>query len=239
MSWADGRILGLDLETTGADPLTAIPVSFALIAFEGGVTGKARVGLVNPGVPIPPEATQVHGITDEMVAVRGGDLDKTIKGIFDYLIDVENMGVPLGGANIRFDLTVMDTHLRRIHRHGLRELGWQGHCLDALVLDRHVDRYRSGSRKLAALCHHYRINYEQAHNATDDVIAAVGVVRAIAAAHLDIREASLEALQITQCDAYHEFISHLREYNAEKGRDPIGDEQFGWPLPGELPEGEE
>jgi DNA polymerase-3 subunit epsilon len=239
MNWPDERMLAFDLETTSTDPFTAAPVSFAMVAVEGGKVGKGRVGLVKPGIPIPPGASDVHGITDEMVAARGGDLDKTINGIYDHLIDVQNMGIPVVGSNLRYDLTVVDTHLRRIHRHGLRELGWEGHCLDALVLDRYVDKYRTGKRNLAALCHHYRINFDTAHNAADDAVAAVNIVRAIAAAKIDVRESSLEALQIIQRDAYHEFIAHLRDYNAEKGRDPIGDEQFGWPLPGELPEGEE
>lgn len=238
MTWADERMLAFDLETTGTDPLTAVPVSFALVAIEAGKVGKGRTGLVNPRIPIPEEATAVNGITNEMTNKRGGDLDRTVNGIYDYLIDVQKMGIPVVGSNLRYDLTVVDSHLRRIHRHGLRELGWEGHCLDALVLDRHVDRYRKGKRALPALCHHYRVNYGDAHDASEDAVAAANVVRAISAAHLNVREMSLEALQIIQRDAYHEFISHLSEYRVEKGEEPIDQEQYGWPLPGELPEEE-
>ena len=236
MTWADGKMLGFDLETTAADPTQALPVSFALVAFDFGQIGKARMGLVNPGVPIPPESTGIHGITDEMVHERGGDLEKSINGIWSYLMDVEQMGIPLVGCNIRYDLTVIDTQLRRFTRHGLRELGWGGLCLDALVLDRYVDRYRTGKRTLAALCHNYQVSFGAAHEATTDVVASVEVVRAIAARSRDLRETPLEMVQLLQQETYHDWATTFSEYRVQRGEEPLGENDYGWPLPGEIPE---
>ena len=228
-------MLGFDLETTGTDPQEALPVSFAMVGFEQGRAVKSRVGLVNPGKPIPPEATGVHGITDRMAAERGGDLERSVMGIWGYLMDVEKMGAPVVGMNLRYDLTIVDTLLRRFTKHGLRELGWQGLCVDALVLDRHLDRYRRGRRKLAALCHEYQIAYEDAHNARADVVAAVDVVRAIAARHAEVRESSLQQLHLLQVLAYDEWAVEFSKYRVEHGEAPLDDAEYGWPLPGERP----
>lgn len=81
-----GRVLGpepvmplkavlLDTETTGTDLATDLIIELGMVAFEFcGLSGEIhRVlgtfsALEDPGFPIPPEATRVNGITDEMVA---------------------------------------------------------------------------------------------------------------------------------------------------------------------------
>ncbi len=68
----------LDTETTGTDIAKDRIVELAVVKFEysratgevGRVLG-AYDGLEDPGMPIPPEATAVHGITDEMVRGSG------------------------------------------------------------------------------------------------------------------------------------------------------------------------
>jgi len=61
-------IIGIDLETTGFDPKKDRIVSVGACALDsaGREIGSMTM-LCNPGIPIPPEATAVHGITDEMV----------------------------------------------------------------------------------------------------------------------------------------------------------------------------
>jgi DNA polymerase-3 subunit epsilon len=65
----DRSVLVFDLETTGTDPLTARPVSVAVVLI---VRKRPPVllahELLNPGVAIPPEASAVHGILDADVA---------------------------------------------------------------------------------------------------------------------------------------------------------------------------
>ena len=76
------RAVLLDTETTGMDPAADRIVELALVVFEydreSGAVGRvlaAYNGLEDPGMPIPPESTAVHGITDAMVA--GQRLDET------------------------------------------------------------------------------------------------------------------------------------------------------------------
>lgn len=233
--WADGRMMGLDLETDGKDPFTALPVSFAIVAFDKGEIVRGRAALVNPGRPIDPEATKIHGITDEMVAAKGGNLEKSVNGIVEYLLEMVAMGVPLAGDNLRYDLIVIDTLSRRFNRHGLRELGWDGLVLDALVLDRHVDRYRTGKRTLSALCHIYQVAFGEAHDAGGDVVASYEVIRAIAARYGDIRRAPLEMVHLIQQEAHYEWAVNFSQHRVDKGEPPLEETEFGWPLPGEIP----
>ena len=71
----------VDTETTGTDPATDKVIELAVVVFEycratgavGRVLGRYD-GLEDPGFPIPPESTAIHGITDAMV--EGQRLDE-------------------------------------------------------------------------------------------------------------------------------------------------------------------
>lgn len=58
------RAFVVDLETTGIDTKTAIPVEYAIFSL---LTGEWDAKLINPEIPIPPETSAVHHITDEDV----------------------------------------------------------------------------------------------------------------------------------------------------------------------------
>ena len=51
-----------DLETTGVDIATARIVQIAMHRMEPDGSSMEYEQLVNPGIPIPPGATQVHGM---------------------------------------------------------------------------------------------------------------------------------------------------------------------------------
>ena len=58
----------IDLETTGIDPKCDRIIEVSVLKLAPGGEADHRTRRVNPGVPIPPEATAVHGITDDDVA---------------------------------------------------------------------------------------------------------------------------------------------------------------------------
>lgn len=64
----------VDTETTGTDPAVDKVIELAVVVFEychaTGTVGRvlgSYGGLEDPGVPIPPSSTAIHGITDAMV----------------------------------------------------------------------------------------------------------------------------------------------------------------------------
>lgn len=61
----------LDTETTGLDPASARMVQIgACVIRDGRLQDERFVALVNPGVPIPPQSTAIHGIRDVDVAAQ-------------------------------------------------------------------------------------------------------------------------------------------------------------------------
>ena len=62
------EFIAFDLETTGIQPKTDAIVEIGAVRFSGTTPGEAFSTLINPGRPIPPGASAVNGITDEMVA---------------------------------------------------------------------------------------------------------------------------------------------------------------------------
>src|SRR5690606_34711454 len=71
--WWEGVLPVFDVETTGSDPREARIVSAALLLClpDGRVQPGGVDVIVNPGVPIPDEATAVHGITTERARAEG------------------------------------------------------------------------------------------------------------------------------------------------------------------------
>ncbi len=74
--------LVVDTETTGRDPAHDEIIEIAMLPFryaaDGRIVGvgEAWQGLRQPSLPIPPEATAVNGITDDMVAGQSIDPDE-------------------------------------------------------------------------------------------------------------------------------------------------------------------
>jgi DNA polymerase-3 subunit epsilon len=218
-------MLGFDLESTGVDPHTALPVSYALVGFEGGDVMRSRSALINPGVPIPPEATAIHHITDEMVA-DAPTLDDSLAQISAMLLDATKQGVPIVGMNISYDLTI-------VSRFCLDVLPDPKPVVDLLILDKYVDRYRRGSRTLSALAQHYSVPLGgDAHDASADVIASVQCVRALVAQHPTIARWDLMELHARQKRWHREQKGSLSAYFVKKGGDPIPPWQFEWPVYG-------
>jgi DNA polymerase III epsilon subunit family exonuclease len=102
----DDGFVAIDLETTGLDVVHARVVEVAAIPFRRGRTQAGYRQLVNPGVPIPAEATRVHGIAD--ADVRGAPrLDPVLADLEAMIEDAI-----LVGHALDFDLAVLDRERR-------------------------------------------------------------------------------------------------------------------------------
>ncbi|HVC15451.1 MAG TPA: exonuclease domain-containing protein [Acidimicrobiales bacterium] len=228
--WDDQELLAFDLETTGVDPSRDVPVSYALVAVEQGVVTSWDAALVDPGREIPAGASAVHGITTECARREGIALGIAVRRIADSLLDASVRGVPVVGMKVDYDLTMLDSCYRRETGRGLAELGFRGPVLDALVIDRHVDRYRRGKRTLADLCAHYGVDISHAHDASADAKAAADVVRALCRCYPDLQSASPWDLHVWQKSWHREWEVSFAEWRALKGLSPIADGVSEWPI---------
>lgn len=170
MTWCDGRMCAFDIETTGTDVETARIVTAAVAYVGGGGPTHEWTILADPGVEIPDEAAAVHGITTERARAEGVPAAMAIEALLSQL-DRREGSWPIVAMNARFDLTIAD---REARRHGLAPLSERGPLwvFDPFVADKWLDRFRRGSRKLDALCEHYQVTLDTAHDAASDAVAA-------------------------------------------------------------------
>ena len=234
MNWSDSKLIGFDLETTGPDPMTARPVQFAFAWYNHRAVTQARHGLINPEMPIPPDSTAVHGITDADVAERGGNYTRSLDGILRTLLEASVNRTVLVGMNMSYDLTVIDQCVRAVDGKGLRDHGWDGLCFDVLVADKHVDRYRKGSRKLSALAEVYGVEHHGAHTAMGDVLASVQVAFALSDRYTEISGATPEELHVLQRGWRREQSRSFSEYRVAKGEPALDESDGDWPIRGDV-----
>ena len=175
--WADGTWIALDTETTGVDVTTDRIVTATIIVRPAGGHPLATTWLADPGVDIPAAATAVHTITTEHAQEHGRPASEVVAEVAEFLGQHWSADVPLLGYNLAYDLSLLDAEMQR---HLDRRLVTLGPVVDGLVLDKHVDRYRKGSRKLVAVCEHYGVHLHGAHDATEDALAAARVIWRIA-----------------------------------------------------------
>ncbi|MFS0697545.1 3'-5' exonuclease [Streptomyces nitrosporeus] len=180
--WFDGPLAAFDTETTGVDVEKDRIVSAALV-LQDTAGGRPRVTrwLVSPGVPVPAEATRVHGLTEDHLQRNGRWPAPVMEELARGLAEQCAAGRPLVVMNAPFDLTLLDRELRRHRASPLSGyLGGKPLCvLDPRVLDKHLDRYRKGRRTLADLCGLYGVELEGAHDAAADATASLELVRAV------------------------------------------------------------
>lgn len=206
--WTAGRLCVLDLETTSPDPEQARIVTAAFGYVSGGQPPDVHSLLADPGVEIPVEATAVHGITTETARAEGRPIDEVLDIVLGNL-DRRPEGSPIIAFNACYDLTVLD---REARRHGYDPLDAHRPLLvvDPLVLDKHLHRYRPGSRKLGALCVHYGVRFEAAHRAGADAIAAGRLAWRIAMSGRVIRRVrdERERLELLRLEREWESVRH-------------------------------
>lgn len=218
------RIIAFDLETTGPDPATARIVSYAAVPLTpAGPAGAAVTGLVSPGVPIPEEATAVHGITTQQAEAEGSTPWAALMRLHEALTS----GGLVCAFNARYDLTVLHHELGRA---GLPSAWLRGlHVADPLVIDRAADKYRAGKRTLTAMAAHYRVPLDNAHEAEADATAAGRVFYAVLQKYRSSLPASSAGLHYAQEHWAREQAASLQAHLRRTGKpDAVVDGR--WPL---------
>jgi DNA polymerase-3 subunit epsilon len=237
-AFAGVRRLAWDTETTGPDPLTDRIVTAAIVVRGGGRPDRHFSWLINPGVPIPPEATAVHGITTERAQAEGQDPKTALDEIATNLARAIEWGMPVVAFNHSFDWTILHHDLARNglptveERVGLRPLT----LLDPHVIDKQCDRYvkGSGQRKLKPTAARYGVELEDWHTAEADALAALLITEAQFERYPQLNSmgpaqlfAAQRAWRAEQCADLQE---HFRSAPPERGGDPNTVIDGSWPL---------
>ena len=134
MRWLDQPMYAIDCESTSLDPFEAriIQITIGLSPRPGEWKPWTRV--INPGVPIPPDSTAVHGYTNERVQAEGGDPREILTVAHEHLTAAARHGRPIVGHNIGgYDLNLISAEFRR---HGIGDLPGGLHSMTRRALER-------------------------------------------------------------------------------------------------------
>ena len=228
--WSEESIIGFDTETTGIRPKKdrLVTCSIVLVSPEGV---DKHYWLADPGVEIPERASAIHGITTAQARSQGRPIGEVLEEIATTLAEHMAAGRPAVAFNATYDFTLLEAELGR---HGLQPLverlgGEVFPVVDPYLLDRSVDRYRKGKRRLEDLCRHYGVlAADDFHNAEADVLATLRVLAAILRAHPELAEADLEEVQMHECDTHAESMRWFKKKAEERGR--AFTDSFEWPI---------
>lgn len=216
------HMLSFDLETTGPDPLTARIVTSALITINGSHRDDLEI-LADPGVEIPEGATAVHGITTAYAREHGRPHDEVLAETIARIRRGWEEGATLIVYNATYDLTVLRTLDPTFTV--------DGPVFDPLVVDKAMDRYRRGGRRLNQVCEHYGVTLDNAHEATADAVAAARVAWKIARAYPELADMTCDELMLKQATWNYEDKSRLREHFESRGQsDRAATVNTSWPL---------
>lgn len=173
-----GDFVVVDTETTGITLLSSKIVELSALRFENFRPTMLFTTLINPECPIPPEATNVNHITDEMV--------KDAPKIWQVMPALQDFigAMPLVGHNLPFDL-------KFLYKYGLNVPQPKQKFYDTLQivptvlskaktkwdadLQERVIDYEDGfdveNYKLGTVCAHYGIHISNAHRSSADCLA--------------------------------------------------------------------
>jgi DNA polymerase III epsilon subunit-like protein len=235
MSWHLKRMAAFDLETTAANPEDARIVTACIVQVGGGQPPAPATWVADPGVEIPEEAAKIHGYSTERARAEGRPAVEVIEEITAALGQVLQYGIPIVAMNARYDLTVLD---RECRRHGIHTLTdryiddviWP--VIDPFVIDKQVDKFRRGSRTLTALCQHYQVKLDGAHDSAADAIAAARVAWRLGATRPELAAMEIEALHHAQIKWAADQAAGLRAYFAKTaGKEHLAETvRPEWPL---------
>ena len=176
----DRPLVVFDIESTGVNARQDRIIELAAIRVEPDGTETEKCWLLNPGVPIPPETTAIHGITDDIV--------KDCPTFADAAAEIEAFfrDCDLSGFNAdRFDIPCLEEEFARTGRNF------------ASGDRRHVDVQRIYHKKeprdlTAAVKFYCGRDHAGAHGAEADTRATLDVLKAQLAKYPDLPKTTAE-----------------------------------------------
>ncbi len=227
----------IDLETTGINLGTDRIVEIAIVKIltDGGRSVKRK--LINPGIPIPAAASDVHGITNEMV--KDAPLFKQVAHELKQMLD----GCDLAGYNSnRFDIPLlMEEFLRAEVEFDMR---------NRKLLDVQNIFHKMEPRTLSAAYKFYcNKNLDNAHSAEADASASYEILEAQLEKYPGLGSTVDSVLKVIGDDQVVDFArrfvmdngTEVFNFGKYKGR-PVADvlkaepQYYDWMMKGDFPQ---
>lgn len=216
-------MLSFDLETTSANPMEARIVTSALVTIDGSSSDPYEM-LADPGVEIPEEAANIHGITTEKARAEGRPHDDVLAETVRLIKEGWEKGLTLVVYNASYDLTIL--------RQLTGDFTVTGPVFDPYVIDKTKDRYRKGKRTLTDVSAFYGVPLGNAHEATADAMATARVAwKQVNKAFPELKTMNTDELMEFQAVSYYEMQVDLKKYLDSRGRD-TSDLNTSWPMQG-------
>jgi len=161
-------LICFDIESTGLSVKNDRIVQLAIIKiFADGRENLVKTRLINPGIPIPKAASDVHHLTDDMVKDQPS-FDRVAKSLFDLIGDSDFCTF---NGN-RFDIPML---MEEFSRAGFELDMTNRNCIDVKRIFHRMER-----RDLKAAYQFYcKKPLEGAHDALNDVKATVEVLESM------------------------------------------------------------
>ena len=163
-----------DLETTGIDISKDRIVEISVLKVFPNGTKESKTWLVNPEMPIPPQTTAVHGITNEKVAN-----EPTFKELATTIHNMVKDSDLAGFNSDRFDIPLLAEELLRA--------GVDFDMKNRVSVDIQTIFHKMEERTLGAAYKFYcGKQIENAHNALYDTLATLEVLQAQTEKYTDL-----------------------------------------------------
>ncbi len=226
----------IDLETTGVNIGTDKIVEIAMVKILPDGSRLIKRKLINPQMPIPPGATDVHGITDDMVK-DAPNFKQAANEIKQFLDNCD-----LGGYNSnRFDIPML---IEEFLRAGL-EFSTEGICMVDVQKIFHMMEQRTLSAAYKFYCNK---NLENAHSAQADALATSEILEAQIERYTNIGNTIGSIVKFTGEDELVDFARRFIRINGveifnfgkHKGK-PVAEvlknepQYYDWMMKGDFP----
>ena len=227
-----------DLETTGTDVSRDRIVEISVLKVYPNGNRESKTWLVNPTIPIPPASTDIHGISDAMVA-QAPTFKELAKQIHNMIKDSD-----LAGYNSdRFDIPLLAEELLRA--------GVDFDLKNRVTVDVQTIFHKMEQRTLSAAYKFYcKKSLDNAHSAEADTTATYEILKAQLDTYSDTLPNDIKQLsdfttrkQVADFAgfiAYNEKGEEIFTFGKHKGRkvEEILEEEpgyFGWILNADFP----
>jgi len=160
-AWFKQPFLAIDVETTGLDPANSRIIELALVPCNMPANVGVFSQLFAVNKPLPPEITQITGISEDMLKGQPSFQEKSA----EVLATLAHAQFVVA-YNAKFDRPFLESEFARINI-ALPEMMW----VDPFVFICELDRFKKG-KKLSDAAQRWGIKLEDAHRALGDAQAA-------------------------------------------------------------------